>query len=74
MAQDLLLEQSNYGLFDLEIDTETKDFITVDGFETALNFQLFVDRRSTRDDIATPRARQGWIADILTKTSGSISP
>lgn len=70
MIQDFAVTQENDGTFDLIINEEAMDFASVEGFETAVDFQLFVDRRTTRTDIAVARERQGWMGDLLTKDEG----
>jgi len=66
--QDIKFVQDNYSNFDLVI--ENKDLAKVDGFETALNYQIFVDKRATKNDVYNPRFRGGWIGDIITKQNG----
>lgn len=68
MIQDFAVEQDNSGLFDLVV--EDCQFKHVEGLETAIDFQLFVDRRSLRSDISVPIKRQGWIGDLETKQAG----
>jgi phage gp46-like protein len=68
--QDFKIEQLNDTTFDLVIDEENKVFDSVDGMETAFDFQLFVDRRSNADDITNARSRQGWMGDLITKQNG----
>lgn len=68
--QDVKLEQLNDTTFDIIIDEENKIYETVSGFETAINFQLYTDKRSSKEDVSRPRDRQGWLADILTKQEG----
>jgi phage gp46-like protein len=66
--QDFAIVQNNYGSWDLDI--ANKQFVTTDGLDTAVMFQLFIDKRSNKDDITQPRNRQGWIGDIDTKEEG----
>ena len=68
--QDIKVEQLNDASFDVVIDNDNKIIDSVDGMETAFNFQLFVDRRSTADDISLGRRRQGWMGDLMTKQEG----
>jgi hypothetical protein len=70
MIQDFYMEQQNDSTFDMVIDEDNKVYKIVEGFETAINFQLFVDKRTGKQDINRPRDRQGWMADILTKQEG----
>jgi phage gp46-like protein len=65
MIQDFYVGQDNNGYFDIEIDG--KDFKSVSGFETAIDFQLFIDKRSTKNEVTIARNRQGWIGDLMTK-------
>ena len=68
--QDFKLIQQNDSTFDLVIDEDNKIFEAIDGMETAIDFQLFLDRRSNADDISTARSRQGWMGDLMTKQDG----
>jgi phage gp46-like protein len=68
--QDFKVVQLNDTVFELVIDEENKVFDSVDGMETAFDFQLFVDRRSNADDITNARSRQGWMGDLITKQNG----
>lgn len=70
MIQDFAIEQDEKGAFDLVIDKEKRDFKSVEGMETAIDFQLFVDKRADRNEVSTPRRRQGWIGDLLTVDQG----
>jgi phage gp46-like protein len=64
MSQDYKISQDEYGFFHLSISNGMFD--TIDGFETALDVQVFTDKRTTKDDISTPIRRQGWMGDLLT--------
>ena len=70
MIQDFAVEQDNYGQFDLVIDAANKVFAGVEGFETAIYVQIFLDRRATNQDITNPNNRQGWIGDLVTRNEG----
>jgi phage gp46-like protein len=70
IIQDYKVSQNTSGVFDLIIDSTNKVFKSVSGLDTAIDFQLFTDKRSTKQDITTARSRQGWIGDILTKQNG----
>lgn len=70
MSQDIKVEQDNYGSFDIVVDESASDYDSVDGMDTAVDVQLFVDRRAQRHEISRPRDRQGWIGDVLTKQDG----
>lgn len=64
---DYAVVQDNQGNFDLSIDTVNNEFKGVSGNDTAIPYQLFLDRRASKKQVYNPRARQGWIGDILTK-------
>lgn len=70
MIQDFAVVQNNSGVFDIIIDSTNKVFSSVQGMETAIDFQIFTDKRSTKNDITVARNRQGWIGDLLTKQQG----
>jgi phage gp46-like protein len=70
MLQDFMAEQQIDSTFDIVIDEDNKIYDFVEGFETAINFQLFVDKRTSKQDVNRPRDRQGWMGDILTKQEG----
>lgn len=72
MRQDFEIEQGNDGLFDMTIDPDTKDFGTVEGMETAVDMQLFIDRRITKQDTPDPSRRKGWIGDLETAPDGYL--
>jgi len=64
---DYKFVQDNHGFFDIVLDSDNKDFAGVEGFDTAILMQVFLDRRSSKQQVQNPRARQGWICDIVTK-------
>ena len=68
--QDFKVIQKNDSTFDISIDEDNMVFDSVEGMETAFNFQLFVDRRSNSDEVSSARKRQGWMGDIITKGNG----
>jgi phage gp46-like protein len=68
--QDFAVVQNNDSTFDLVIDEDNKSFESVNGMETAFNFQLFLDKRSNSDDVSNARSRQGWMGDLITKQNG----
>jgi hypothetical protein len=69
--QDFKVMQSNSrGAFDLVIDEENRRYASVEGFETAIDYQLFVNKRAGPDDVQIAENRQGWIGDLATKGSG----
>jgi phage gp46-like protein len=64
MIQDIKAIQSNIGQYDFEIDPETKDLASVEGFESAVSVQLDTDQRANREERSDAQNRQGWIGDI----------
>lgn len=68
--QDFYLEQDNSGVFDMVVDEDTNDFQSVEGLETAINFQLFVDQRVSKEERSLARDRQGWVGDMQTRNEG----
>jgi phage gp46-like protein len=67
---DLSLVQDEDGIFDLEIDPDTKDFVTDDGLETPIVVSLFSDRRAASDEVADPMRRRGWIGNQVAEVPG----
>lgn len=64
---DYKFVQDNQGYFDIVFDSTNKEFAGVTGFDTAILVQTFLDRRASKQQVQNPRARQGWIGDIITK-------
>ena len=62
--QDIKAVQSNIGQYDFEIDPDTRDIATVEGFESVVSVQLDTDQRANRDERSDAQNRQGWIGDI----------
>ena len=58
--QDFFMQQENSSLFDMVVDTETCDFKAVSGLETAINVQLFLDQRVSREERAKETPIQGF--------------
>lgn len=65
MSQDLKLVPNTAGLFDLEIDTTTKKYKVVDGFETAITTSLFTDGRAPSFRVNEASRRRGVVSDII---------
>ncbi len=63
--QDFKVEQKTDTTFDLVV--EDYMFTSVDTFETSIYYQLFLKKRSTKDQVSTPRERGGWMGDLITK-------
>lgn len=70
MIQDLFMEQNNQGEWDLVVDPETNDFKTVEGFETTINVQLYLDQRVSKEDRSNAQDRRGFIGDIIDRGDG----
>ena len=66
MTQDLKLVQDSAGLYDLEIDSGTGQYRTVQGMETAITVSLFSDARAPAAQVTNAGLRRGWIGDVLT--------
>ena len=64
---DYKFVQDNSGTFDLVFDSANKDFAGIEGFDTSILMQVFLDRRSSKQQVLNPRMRQGFICDIVTK-------
>lgn len=63
MAQDLKIQQTEYGYFDLVLGEN--DLETVDGLETSVATLLFTDARAESYQVADPVKRRGWVGNIL---------
>ena len=68
--QDIMLEQDNSSQLDFVVDEANKVIDTIDGMETAVSFQLFTDKRVSREERANPLDRRGWIGDLETRGQG----
>ena len=68
--QDFKAVQNNLGFYDLEIDLETGDFASIEGFETVVSVQLDTDQRVSKEERSEAQRRQGWMGDILTRDIG----
>ena len=68
--QDFKAVQTNQGQYDFEIDLETADFASVEGFESAVSVQLDTDQRVSKEECSEAQRRQGWIGDVLTRDIG----
>lgn len=66
--QDFKVEQDNYGQFDFVLSQDSKTFDSVDGFETAVQFQLFTDKRVSAEDVSNPLGRKGWMGDLESRS------
>lgn len=70
MTQDFAVSQNNDGTFDMVIDEENMIYSVCEGLDTAVDFQLFIDQRVTKEDRANALDRQGWIGDLETRGEG----
>ncbi len=68
--QDVLIEMTAEGYFDLVIDSSKRDFSSVSGVETIFPVALFTDARAASSEEADPTKRRGWVGNILTHDSG----
>jgi phage gp46-like protein len=62
---DIKFEQGSDGIFDIVVDTATRDLATVSGLETSTVMSLFSDRRARVDEVADPMKRRGWIGNLV---------
>ena len=63
MSQDILLESTGTGLFDIKIGES--DLQTVDGMETTIAVLLFTDARAASSEVIEPSNRRGWVGNML---------
>jgi phage gp46-like protein len=68
--QDFEAVQDNGAEFDMTIDYDNADFGSVEGLETAIDFQLFTDQRVSKSEVARKQDRKGWVGDMLTRNKG----
>ena len=62
---DIAVVKQSGGLFDIEIDPTTGDFLLVDGFDTALAMSLFCERRADMSEVPTAELRRGWWGNLV---------
>ncbi len=55
------------GLYDIRIDPVARDFVTIDGLESASFVSLFSDRRAHADEVRNPMERRGWIGNVVSE-------
>lgn len=55
---DLAFVMTEEGYFDLAI--EDGDFVTTDGFDTALLMSIFCHKRASASEVGFPQNRRGW--------------
>ncbi len=68
--QDVLIEMTDEGYFDLVIDNSKRDFASVSGVETIIPVALFTDARAASSEVSDPTKRRGWVGNILTIDRG----
>jgi phage gp46-like protein len=68
MSNGIRLFTTNTGVFDLDIDGG--DFVSGDGFETAIWISLFTDARATESQVLTPEHRRGWPGNMVSPVDG----
>jgi phage gp46-like protein len=67
---DLVFELDSDGIYDLALDTDTRDMALIDGLESAIMVSLFSDRRAADDEVVDPLKRRGWIGDLVSEVPG----
>ncbi len=65
---DIKLTVDEHGAFDLSI--VDGDFEGVEGFDTAINWSLFGDKRAPADKVSKPEKRRGWLGDLTSPVEG----
>lgn len=60
---DIKLEKNAGGVYDISF--ENGDFTKVDGFETALQMSLLVNKRADASEVPRPELREGWWGNTL---------
>jgi len=63
--QDFKVTQKTDTTFDISV--QNKLFETTSTIDTGINYQLFLNKRADKTQIATPRNRGGWMGDLITK-------
>lgn len=63
--QDVLIQTTEGGLYDLQIDEERQDFQSAEGFESAIPTSFFTDARAPSVQVQEAIYRRGWVGNIL---------
>ena len=63
-AVDVKFFQREDGIYDFGF-SDTGDFDTTEGLDTALLFSLFEERRADPSEVSPPNKRRGWIGNEL---------
>lgn len=62
---DILLQQdSGTGIFEIDIDPTTGDFLQTKGFDTSIAMSLFTDKRASASEVPQADLRRGFWASI----------
>lgn len=62
---DLAVKADAETIYDLVIDSDTRDLVTTDSLDSALFVSLFTDRRARPDEVAEAIKRRGWDGDLI---------
>ena len=65
LKTDIALKQDAEGIYDIQVDPVTGDFVMTEGLESALLVALFSDRRAADDEVRDPLRRRGWDGDLV---------
>ena len=65
---DIELIQDEQGYFD--IDIESGDLKSEDGFDTAIYISLLTDARAPESKVAQPEHRRGWVGNSVSPVEG----
>ncbi len=57
-------------LFDIALDPDNGDLLTVDNFDTAIEMSLFNQRRATAAEEPVAELRRGWIGNAANEVTG----
>jgi len=63
--QDVLIQATKDGLYDLVIDEDRQDFASAEGFESAIPVSFFTDARAPSVQVPEAKDRRGWVGNIL---------
>lgn len=63
--QDVLIQTTKEGLYDLVIDEDRQDFASAEGMETAIPVSYFTDARAPSVQVPESKDRRGWVGNIL---------
>lgn len=63
--QDVLIQTTDEGLYDIKVDEDRQDFQSAEGFESAIPVSLFTDSRAPSVQVQEAKDRRGWVGNIL---------